>query len=357
MRPTGAGITRAIQLILLSLSAGGLLLPKECFAQDNFYHGKTITLIQGRGPGGTGDMRVKAIVPLLQKYIPGNPTIVNEYMSGGGGRKASNHIYGGARPDGLTIGNVGIGLISGAILGETGIQYDLDKFVYLGAPISARHMIFFSRAEAGFSTLEKLRGAAGIRIGAESVGHSGYIQGRIFAWLLGLKEARFVTGYAPAEIDAGLMQGEIDAHATNADSIAQRRPDWIAKKLMNFHAIMGALRGVKDDRFGHLPDLDSFANSEQEHRLLAMHRAFWLPGQPFIAPPGVPKDRTRILQAAFHKAYNDPEFRPNFQKLVGDDPSPLMPEELERVVREFPRDPKTVEVYKRIAGQSSLPPR
>jgi hypothetical protein len=39
----------------------------------------------------------------------------------------------------------------------------------------------------------------------------------------------------------------------------------------------------------------------------------------------VPKDRTKILQAAFRKAYNDPEFFSNFRKLVGDDPSPLMP--------------------------------
>jgi tripartite-type tricarboxylate transporter receptor subunit TctC len=161
------------------------LLSLEVFAQDLFYQGKTITLIQGRGPGGTGDLRVKAILPLLQKYIPGNPTIVNEYMTGGGGRKASNHIYGGARPDGLTIGNVGIGLISGAILGESGILYDLDKLVYLGAPVSARHMIFFSRGEAGLSTLEKLRGAVGIRVGAESVGHSGYIQGRFLPGYLG----------------------------------------------------------------------------------------------------------------------------------------------------------------------------
>ena len=360
MPPTRLCIARTIRFILvisISLAVHGILLSLECFAQDTFYQGKTITLIQGRGPGGTGDLRVKAIVPLLQKYIPGNPAIVNEYMTGGGGRKASNHIYGSARPDGLTIGNVGIGLISGAILGETGIQYDLDNLVYLGAPISARHMIFFSRAQAGLSSPEKLRAAVGIRIGAESVGHSGYIQGRIFAWLLGLKEARFVTGYAPTEINVGLVQGEMDAHATNADSVAQRHPDWITKKLMNFHAIMAVPKGAKDDRFGHLPELDTFANSEQEHRLLAMHRAFWLPGQPFIAPPGVPKDRTKILQAAFRKAYNDPEFSSNFRKLVGDDPSPLMPEELERVVREFPRDPKTTELYKRIAGQSSLPSR
>jgi diadenosine tetraphosphate (Ap4A) HIT family hydrolase len=191
---------------------------------------------------------------------------------------------------------VGIGLISGAILGESGILYELDKLIYLGAPGSARHMIFFSRGDAGLSSLEKLRSAVGVRIGAESVGHSGYIQGRIFAWLLGLREPRFVTGYAPTEIDVGLIRGEMDAHATNADAIAQRNSDWIEKKLMHFHAIMPVPKGVKHPRFADVPDLDTFAGTEQERRLLAMHRALWLPGQPFIAPPGVPKERVKILQ-------------------------------------------------------------
>ena len=45
-------------------------------AQTSFFQGKTITIVQGRDPGGTGDLRVRALVPFLQKYIPGNPTIV-----------------------------------------------------------------------------------------------------------------------------------------------------------------------------------------------------------------------------------------------------------------------------------------
>ena len=36
--------------------------------------------MHGRDAGGSGDSRVKALVPFLQKYIPGNPTIVNEFM-------------------------------------------------------------------------------------------------------------------------------------------------------------------------------------------------------------------------------------------------------------------------------------
>jgi tripartite-type tricarboxylate transporter receptor subunit TctC len=73
-------------------------------SQDNFYAGKTITLVAFTAPGGSGDLRVKAAVPFIKKHIPGNPTIVIEYMDGGGGRKGVNHLFHSARPDGLTIG-------------------------------------------------------------------------------------------------------------------------------------------------------------------------------------------------------------------------------------------------------------
>jgi len=87
-------------------------------AQTSFFRGKTVTIIQGRDPGGSGDLRTKALVPFLRKYIPGNPTIIMEYMPGAGGRKAANHLYRTARADGLTIGNPSIGMISSAVLGE-----------------------------------------------------------------------------------------------------------------------------------------------------------------------------------------------------------------------------------------------
>ena len=35
-------------------------------AQESFFKGKTIAVIQGRDPGGTGDLRVKALFPFLQ---------------------------------------------------------------------------------------------------------------------------------------------------------------------------------------------------------------------------------------------------------------------------------------------------
>jgi tripartite-type tricarboxylate transporter receptor subunit TctC len=68
--------------------------------------------LHGRAAGGSGDYRVRAVLPFLQKYIPGNRTFVHEYMDGGGGRKGANYLFRNAKPDGLTIGAMSGGVIA-----------------------------------------------------------------------------------------------------------------------------------------------------------------------------------------------------------------------------------------------------
>ena len=349
--------TRVIHRIVIAALFVFCVFPGGVLSQEPFYKGKTITIIQGREPGGTGDLRVRAVIPFLRKYIPGEPVIVSEYMAGGGGRKAANQLYRSVKPDGLTIANVGAGLIANAILGETGVQYDLDKLIYLGSPNSATHYVFLTRGEAGWDTLEKLRDAKGVRVGAQSVGHDIYLNGRLFAYLLDLKEPRFVTGYSGPEVDAALLRGEIDARANIADTVIQRTPEWIEKKLVDFHAILEIPKGDKHPQFKRLPELESFAKSETERKLLAMSRAFRLAGSPYILPPGTPKERVQILQEAIRKTFRDSDFPKEFKKLAGDDPTPLTPEALETAIREAPRDRQIIELFKKLASGEPLPAR
>jgi tripartite-type tricarboxylate transporter receptor subunit TctC len=278
-------------------------------------------------------------------------------MDGGGGRKATNHIFGGARPDGLTIGNVGAGLVANAVLREPGVQYDLDKLIYLGSPNSASHYVLVTKKELGLNSLEKLRAYPGLRIGALSVGHDLYINARLFAWILGLKEPKFITGYSGPELDVALLNREVDARTQTASTVIRRNRDWIEKNVVEFHAAIEIPRGYKDPAFAHLPELESFAQSEKERKVLGMFRTIRLAGSPYILPPGVPKDRAEILQEAFGKTFRDPEFLKQYQKQVAEEPSPVSPEEMQSYVRELPRDPAIVETFKQIAGPGLLPPR
>ena len=346
------------RMILLAAPLG-FVLPGHGFSQAPFYEGKTINVIYGGGPGGTVDLRFRATAAVLQKHIPGKPTLAIEYMPGGGSRKAGNHLY-RARPDGLTMGVMLSSFVPAAVLGLTGVLYDLDKLIYLGSPTSGEPYIFLSRKEARLDTLEKLRSTQGVRIGSQSVGHNLYNISRILAYLLGMKEPKFVTGFAQgSEVNVALMQGELDARWTIQATLVREAPDWIEKKLMDFHLVIEVPKGRRHPHavFARLPDMESFAKSEKDRKILAMHRAFVSAGTPFIFPPGTPQDKVQILRDAMRKTFNDPEFYAEFKKLVGEEPTPLMPEEYEKAVRDLPREREVVELFNKLSGADPMPPR
>src|SRR5262245_31406314 len=301
MRP----IVAFVALILFVICFGSATLVS---AQSTpYFQGKTIMLIQGREPGGTGALRTQALIPFLRKYIPGDPIIVTQFMPGGGGRKATNYIYRNAKPDGLTIGNMGSGLVANAVLGSTGVEYDIDKLIYLGAANSTAQYAFSSMAKLGLDTLDKLRAHAGLRVGAQTVGHDIYINGRLFSWLLSLKEPKFVTGYSGPELDVAMMRGELDARANIPDTILQRSPEFVDKKLVNFHAI---IQIPKEDHHPHpafakLPELETFARSDRDIKIMTIFRTFRLVGSPYILPPGTPAELVTVLREAIRKTFKD----------------------------------------------------
>jgi hypothetical protein len=179
----------------------------------------------------------------------------------------------------------------------------------------------------------------------------------LFAYFLGLKEPKFIPGYGAPELDLALLNGEVDARANTATSVWQRNPDWVEKGLMHFHAIYAIPKELKHDRFGHLPEIETFAKSEKERRLLALSRIFRLTGSPYVLPPGTPKDRVDILQEAMRKTFKDSEFHREYKKVVGDDASPLLPDELTKAIQDTPRDPELIELFKTFSGAAPLPAR
>ena len=78
------GLTLALSVVAAS--------SVSLYAQPSFYQGKTLTVIVSSDAGGTVDMRVKALAPVLRKYIPGQsvgaPERVNHTLSRAASRSA-----------------------------------------------------------------------------------------------------------------------------------------------------------------------------------------------------------------------------------------------------------------------------
>ena len=245
-------------------------------------------------------------------------------------------------------------MLSSAVLGEPGVEYDPYKFIYLGSPFSENINMFATRKALGINSLEKLRAASGIRIGAQSVGHVQYIRGRLFAWLLDVKDPRFVVGYSGTELDIALERGEVDARATTLDTQTLTES---YQNLVDFHAILENPKGSRPPQFAHLPDIEGFVRSGIESRLMAMARTFWGVGTLKYLPPSTPSKLAEILRQAVRDTFKDRQFHEQYKKVIGIYPTPLMGEEQQKLVTALPRDNEVIKVFKTISGIDPLPPR
>ena len=79
-------------------------IPAWPAAAEDFYKGKTISLVVGNAAGGGYDAYARLLSRYLGRYIPGEPTVIVRNMPGAGGMAMSNYMYSQAPRDGLTIG-------------------------------------------------------------------------------------------------------------------------------------------------------------------------------------------------------------------------------------------------------------
>ena len=175
--------------------------------------------------------------------------------------------------------------------------------------------------------------------------------------MVGLNDPKFVTGYSGPQLDLAITRREVDARVTTGETMLVRSREWLEKNLVDVHVGIEIPKGKKASRFATVPELESFAKNDREKKLIEMFRAFHLAGQSFFLPPGTPKDRVLILQESMRNTLSDPEFDKEYERLAGDTPSGLNAEELQRVVRELPRDANVVELFNKLAGADPLPAR
>jgi tripartite-type tricarboxylate transporter receptor subunit TctC len=74
---------------------------------EDFYKGKTVSLVIGYSVGGGYDLYGRLVARHMAKYIPGKPTIVPQNMTGAGSFRAASFLYAAAPKDGTVFGTFG----------------------------------------------------------------------------------------------------------------------------------------------------------------------------------------------------------------------------------------------------------
>lgn len=328
-------------------------------AEMPFYEGKVITVIEGRRAGGLGSMRVAMALKYLQKHIPGNPAFVFQYNPAGGGTGAANHLANVAKRDGLTMANVGTGVYTNAIFGGKGVRYKLSDFDFLGSSSSGGPYSVAIRRELGLDTVEKLRNYRGLRFANRSVGHTMYVIDRIAAYVLELKEPKWILGYGDDEINIAVERGEADARSHNIHSLVRERDHWF-KGGYTFPFVMRNTQGRGAEANPGFPKgssvLDQYTDTELKRAVLRLHNGSRPGSSVFFAPKGIPEPALNALKEGFNKLWKDSEFLKEYERVTGEPADPITGEEIEQALRQIPKDPKIIEVYEQLIGAGPLPP-
>src|SRR3954447_21640104 len=90
---------RIIALTFLTMTPSG-----TSSRADDFYQGKTLTMVVGYTAGGGYDINARLVARHLGRHIPGNPTVVVVNMPGAGSLRALEHLEKQAPKDGTVVG-------------------------------------------------------------------------------------------------------------------------------------------------------------------------------------------------------------------------------------------------------------
>ena len=84
-----------------------------------------------------------------------------------------------------------------------------------------------------------------------------------------------------------------------------------------------------------------FAKTEDQQQIFKLIFARQVMGRPFLAPPGVPKDRAEALRKAFMDTMKDPEFLADAEKSQLEI-TPVAGADVETLVKEIQQTPKAL---------------
>jgi tripartite-type tricarboxylate transporter receptor subunit TctC len=320
-----------VSLAALLIGAGGLS-PAQA---DDFYKGKRVKFLVGSSPGGGYDTYARVLARHYGKHIAGNPSFVVQNMPGASSRRVANFLYNKAPKDGSTIAAVFSGIPTEPLVNPDKAHFDARKFTWIGSANKGT-FVGFVWATAPVTTLE------GLKTNQMIVGASGgatYDFPALANELLGLN-FKIVAGYTGTKaIGLAMERGEVHGNAgTTWASIKTQHPGWLKEKKVK---VFVQYRRDKHPELPHVPKMLDLAKNENDRQALNLMYVRQEYQRPYIAPPGLPAGRVKILRAAFDATVKDPAYLSDAKKrrLEVD---PLSGAQIEALITEVYKTPKAV---------------
>lgn len=310
---------------------------------EEFYKGKTVTLLLAAAAGGFADTVARAFVGPFQQHFPGNPQIVVVNQPGAGGMLGASRLQTSAEKDGTVIGFLlGNNLTTPLVTGKEE-QFDPRKVQWIGAIESGDYpYAFYVFKSSPVQSVDELFKKS-LVVGSTSFTNYNRVFPAMMNSYLGTK-IDIVAGYkGSGEVYLALERGEVDGWIEGAHAIdneTNKAGQFIAEGRMKPLMLMGLERNPK---WPNLPVIMEYIKKDDQKAVARFMLASSRAGRPIAVPAEVPADRVAAIRKAFNDTFADPEFVPYMQKrlqtqIVGEQTA----EDIEQMVTEFYATPAPV---------------
>ncbi len=333
----------------LYILATVLICRASARAEEDFYKGKTIVIINSTGNGGSYYNIAQAVARYMPQYIPGHPAIAVKSMPGGGNVLATNFMYQNAPRDGTFIATINNSIPLNQVLDGRGARYDAARFNWLGST-GTYNSVAYVWASAGVTSAKDIFRRE-ITLGGTGLGSSIVIYPSVANNLLGAK-FKIVLGYnTTTELDLAMERGEVQARTGSYTGLQDDHPDWLRDKKVN---IIFQIGGKRDIALSETPLLTELANTEEQRQILSLVSSPIALGRPYLAPPEVPPARLELLRAAFASTLRDKNFLADMAHMHHEI-APASAEEVAQIVMDTVLAPPDIAEKARAAMGGALP--
>jgi tripartite-type tricarboxylate transporter receptor subunit TctC len=296
-------MTRMVAVFVLGLIVASGVARAD--AVEDFYKGKTITIVVGSPAGGIYDVYSRLIAKHMRPKIPGAPNIIATNMPSSGSITAVNHVYNVAPQDGTVMGAPSSTAAIQPMFGIEEAKFDPLKIVWLGSPTSEVGVVVMW-STVPVNSIEDAQKREVLMGSNGPNGNSGFY-GKVLNDVFKTK-IKLIYGYQGLnESFLAMQRGEVEGYSSAFwNQLQNTQGALISEKKIKFILQYGkaphpGLAGVPFHR-------DLKTDTPEDMQIMNASVLPLVMGYPYILSPNVPADRKAAIQKAFDETMKDPEF-------------------------------------------------
>jgi len=299
---------------------------------DDFYKGKTISIVVGSTPGGSFDLISRAMSRYIGQYIPGKPNVVVQNMPGAASMTALGYVESLAVTDGTVYGTFLPGIITQSILTPEKIRTNMTNLAWIGVVSADYSRVCYGYGPSGITSMKDLIERPREKpfiMGTTGTGASNYINGMSLAEVFNAP-MKIIMGFpGSSEMRLAIERGELDGDCGGLASIPK---SWIDQNKAHLFVRFAEkqIQGMPSSAV-YIGDL---ITRDEDRQLLDILYAGDKLGRPYVAPKKTPADRVALLRTAFNRTMVDPGFTGEMDK-VQEAIFPMTGEEAEKMIAQM----------------------